>query len=120
MDNILVENYQNETNEEIKQSMVEEWLNEAQYNEQRYDQLIGFADFYFSLGYQEFALMIYLRLHTIEPGNHIVYRIAKSYAHVYEFEEALKWFNLLPESGRTKEMIMEQVEWLLELNQVII
>ncbi|MBG9983713.1 tetratricopeptide repeat protein [Aerococcaceae bacterium DSM 111022] len=117
MDNILVENYQNDTNEEIKQSMVEEWLNEAQYNEQRYDQLIGFADFYFSLGYQEFALMIYLRLHTIEPGNHIVYRIAKSYAHVYEFEEALKWFNLLPESGRTKEMIMEQVEWLLELNQ---
>ena len=117
MDNILVENYQEESNEEIKQSMVEEWMNEAHYNEQRYEQLIGFADFYFSLGYQEFALMIYLRLQTIEPGHHIVYRIAKTYAHVYEYEEALKWFNLLPEENQSKEMVMEQIDWLLELDQ---
>ena len=115
MQNIIIETYQNETNDEIKQAMIEEWLNEAHYNEQLFDQLITLADEYLILGHPAFSLMIYLRLQTIDPNDQLVYRIAKSYAHIYEYEEALRWYQLLPENVRTNEHKMEEAEWLIAI-----
>ncbi len=118
MSNVLIQQYQEVFDEESQQTLIEDWINEAHYNEQRFEQLIEFGNYYESLGHVELALMIYLRLQTIEPQTRLILFIVEAYAHIYEYEKALHWFQLIPEDEIDAKMRYQQSQWLIEIDRV--
>ncbi|MBG9982336.1 hypothetical protein HZY86_04335 [Aerococcaceae bacterium DSM 111020] len=117
MANALIQEYQQEMDKESQETLIEQWLNEAHYNEQRFEQLKEFAIYYEQLGYVELALMIFLRLQTIDPQTTLITLIAEAYAHIYEYEKALHWLKLIPEQDMDENIRYQQSLWLIEIDK---
>lgn len=117
MSNELIQQFQYENDEESREILIEQWLDEAHYNEQRFEQLKAFGVYYEQLGYVELALMVYLRLQAIEPQTTLIIFIANAYAHIYEYEKALYWLRLIPEQEMDERVRYQKSLWLIEVDK---